>query len=73
MFIFPITPSFASPLKEVKASYGDYQPKFIPSVKKIIWFRGTSLIDNKRNVWIANPDGSKATEWLKNVESITVY
>lgn len=53
--------------------YGDYQPKFIPSIQKIIWFRGTSLIDNKRNVWIANPDGSEATEWLKNVESIAVY
>ncbi|HEO8419375.1 TPA: hypothetical protein VBX77_001344 [Yersinia enterocolitica] len=53
--------------------YGDYQPKFIPSIQKITWFRGTSLIDDKRNVWMANPDGSKATEWLKNVESIAVY
>lgn len=53
--------------------YGDYQPKFIPSLQKITWFRGTSLIDNKRNVWMANPDGSEAIEWLKNVESIAVY
>jgi hypothetical protein len=53
--------------------YGDYEPKFIPSVKKVIWFRGISLIDHKRNIWMANPDGSKATEWLKNVESIAVY
>lgn len=53
--------------------YGDYEPKFVSSVHKIIWFRGTSLVDNNRNIWMANPDGSEATEWLKNVESIAIY
>ncbi len=53
--------------------FGDYNPRYIKSLNKIIWYRKTSMIDTSRTLWIANPDGSEAREWLKNVEEIEVF
>ncbi|MEI5909283.1 hypothetical protein WAK64_19720 [Bacillus spongiae] len=53
--------------------YGDYSPQFIQSTKKLVWLRGSSLIDSKRDLWKANVDGTEATKWLQNVEDIVFY
>jgi len=53
--------------------YGDYAPQFVPTIQKLIWLRGYSIIDTKRNLWKANSDGTEATEWLLDVEEIVFY
>lgn len=53
--------------------YGDYHPRAIRSVGKIFWLRGTSITDEDRTAWIANPDGSEGKEWLKNVDVVEVF
>lgn len=53
--------------------YGDYAPQFVPTIKKLVWLRGYSIIDTKRNLWKANSDGTEATEWLLDVEEIVFY
>ena len=53
--------------------FGDYAPQFIPSIKKLVWLRGTSITGTKRNLWKANTDGTEATEWLHDVEEIVFY
>lgn len=47
---------------------GDYDPQYIKSIDKLVWF--SESLNGKRDIWIANPDGSKAKEWMKNVETI---
>lgn len=53
--------------------YGDYQPQYVESLKSFVWLRGTSIIDRKRTLWKANPDGTEAEEWVKNVDEIVFY
>lgn len=53
--------------------YGDYAPQFVPTIQKLIWLRGYSIIDTKRNLWKANSDGTEAMEWLLDVEEIVFY
>lgn len=58
---------------EAQSGYGDYDPQFIRSMNKLIWFRGTSITDSNRNVWFSDADGSNAKLWLKNVDAIEFY
>ncbi|KKI89170.1 hypothetical protein WQ54_28040 [Bacillus sp. SA1-12] len=53
--------------------FGDYHPQSIHSAKKLIWFRGRSLIDQNRDVWISEPNGDHAKKWLENVDVIEIY
>jgi hypothetical protein len=53
--------------------FGDYNPQYVPSIRKILWFRKKSIIDQNRSLWKANPDGSEAVEWMKNVDTIVFY
>lgn len=53
--------------------YGDYHPQYVESIEKIAWLRGKSIIDQDTALWKANPDGSKAEKWIKNVEEIIFY
>ncbi|RHW41553.1 hypothetical protein D1B31_07475 [Neobacillus notoginsengisoli] len=53
--------------------FGDYSPQFVRTIGKLSWFRGKSIVDQKRTVWLANPDGTSAKPWIKNVESIVFY
>ncbi|WP_369902145.1 TolB family protein [Bacillus manliponensis] len=53
--------------------YGDYHPQYVESIGKLVWFRGTSIIGQKRTLWKANPDGTGAQEWMKNVDEIVFY
>lgn len=53
--------------------FGDYEPQVLQHSKKIIWLRGKSITDKNRTVWISNHDGSKAKEWIRNLESIEVF
>jgi dipeptidyl aminopeptidase/acylaminoacyl peptidase len=64
--------------KQVKISdatngLGDYDPHYLRSVGKLIWYRGTSITDQNRNVWMADADGSNSKLWLKNVDSVVFY
>ncbi|MGM0864177.1 MAG: TolB family protein [Bacillota bacterium] len=52
---------------------GDYAPQFIPSIHKLVWLRGSSITDSKRNLWIANTDGTEAREWMRDIEKIVFY
>ncbi|MBN8191801.1 PD40 domain-containing protein [Bacillus sp. NTK074B] len=53
--------------------FGDYAPQYIPSIGKLVWLRGTSLTDMKRDLWIGNPDGAEAGEWIRDVEKVVFY
>jgi len=53
--------------------YGDYAPQFVPTIQKLVWLRGYSIIDTKGNLWKDNSDGTEATEWLLDVEEIVFY
>ncbi|BCB05124.1 hypothetical protein [Bacillus sp. KH172YL63] len=53
--------------------FGDYAPQFLPSIDKLVWLRGTSITDSKRDLWIGNVDGSDAEEWIRDVEGIVFY
>lgn len=64
--------------KQIKITHppdgsGDYNPQFVRSIDKVVWFRGNSITDQARTLWIGNPDGSEAKEWMKNVDSIVFY
>lgn len=51
---------------------GDYNPHYIKAIDKLIWFRSDSIVD-KKDVWIANSDGTKAERWMENVDRIVFY
>ncbi|WP_102347476.1 TolB family protein [Bacillus sp. Marseille-P3661] len=53
--------------------YGDYHPQYVKSINKLVWLRGSSIIDSDRTLWKANTDGSDAEAWIKNVETIVFY
>ncbi len=53
--------------------YGDYNPQFVESLRKIIWLRGKSITDEESTLWKSNPDGTKAEAWIKNIDSIEFY
>jgi Tol biopolymer transport system component len=53
--------------------YGDYAPQFIQSIEKLVWLRGTSITDTKRDLWIGNKDGTDAKQWLGDIEEIVFY
>lgn len=55
------------------AGMGDYKPQFIPAIDRLVWLRGTSLIDNKGTLWKADRFGKHQEEWLKNIEEIVFY
>lgn len=52
---------------------GDYDPQYVRSLGKLIWYRGTSITDRNRNVWMADNDGENSKLWLKNVDYIVFY
>ncbi|MCP8968615.1 TolB family protein [Ectobacillus ponti] len=59
-------------LTEPPPGFGDYNPQYVRSLQKLIWYRSSSLFDN-RQVWTANRDGSGAREWLQNVDSLVFF
>lgn len=60
-------------ISEPPEGYGDYSPKYAASLDKIIWFRGKSIMDHERDVWISDVDGENSRLWLEDVEEIAVY
>ncbi|WP_243299268.1 hypothetical protein [Bacillus litorisediminis] len=50
--------------------YSDYSPQYVKSIGKLVWFRGTSIIDRDKDLWKANPDGTGAEKWIEKVEVI---
>ncbi|MDQ8738368.1 hypothetical protein [Paenibacillus sp. LHD-38] len=52
--------------------YADYSPNYIRSADKLIWIRRKYYYKDA-NIWIANPDGSEASLWLKNADSPVIY
>lgn len=53
--------------------YGDYKPTYIPSKQTLVWFRGKSLTDTDKNVWLADQKGKNPEIWLENVEDIAIF
>ena len=53
--------------------FGDYHPTFIKAMDKLIWYRGKSITDDHRDIWIANTDGSEDKKWLEDVDEIEIY
>jgi Tol biopolymer transport system component len=51
---------------------GDYDPYYIKTINQLVWFRSQSII-GKKDLWVANADGTKAKEWIKNVDTIVFY
>lgn len=51
---------------------GDYHPYYVQSIGKLSWFRALGMYD-KRDLWIANPDGTAAREWLHDVQEIEFF
>lgn len=60
-------------ITEANNGLGDYDPYYIRDLNKLMWYRGTSITDRNRNVWLADSDGSNAKLWLKNIDSIVFY
>ncbi|WP_054024397.1 TolB family protein [Bacillus sp. FJAT-28004] len=52
--------------------YADYSPNYIRSADKMIWIRRKYYYKDA-NIWLANPDGSEASLWLKNADSPVIY
>ncbi|MDP4085923.1 MAG: TolB domain-containing protein [Bacillota bacterium] len=50
-------------------NFGDYQPRFMTSAKKITWLRQKDFASLTGDLWIADPTGKNAKVWVKNVES----
>ncbi|MGR3764334.1 TolB family protein [Rossellomorea sp. NS-SX7] len=55
------------------AGFGDYNPKFLTSYQKLIWYRGSSITSENRDVWISEPDGKQAKVWLEDIDTISIY
>jgi hypothetical protein len=53
--------------------FGDYNPLYVKSIDKLVWFRGTSFYDSNRDLWKSNINGIDAKQWIKNVETIEFY
>jgi hypothetical protein len=53
--------------------FGDYNPLFVKSIDRLVWFRGTSVYDSNRDLWMSNINGIDAKRWIKNVETIEFY
>ncbi|EKN66009.1 TolB domain-containing protein [Neobacillus bataviensis LMG 21833] len=53
--------------------YGDYDPIYISSAKKLTWLRFTDLVDLQRDLWIADQNGENAKLWIKNVGGYDFY
>lgn len=60
-------------ITEGPSGFGDYDPLYVKSLDKLIWYRGTSITDQNRNVWMADKDGSNAKLWLKNIDMIRIF
>ncbi|WP_077618002.1 TolB family protein [Bacillus sinesaloumensis] len=52
---------------------GDYSPQFVPTINKLVWIRGKSLLERTGSLWKSNLDGSKAEKWIENVDEIVFY
>ncbi|MDF1510493.1 PD40 domain-containing protein [Robertmurraya sp. DFI.2.37] len=52
---------------------GDYDPHYLKAIDKLIWYRGTSINDHNRNLWIADTDGSNGKILLKNIDEIKFF
>ncbi|MBS4174692.1 hypothetical protein [Bacillus sp. FJAT-49736] len=52
---------------------GDYAPQYVKSMNKLVWLRGSSILNENRDLWMANLDGSHEKKLLQNVQEIVFY
>ncbi|MDZ5473720.1 hypothetical protein SM124_18540 [Bacillus sp. 31A1R] len=62
-----------TPITNPPNNRGDYDPMYIGSVKKLIWYRGHSITDKNRDIWISDPNGKNSQLWIKNADEITFF
>ncbi|MDE5413600.1 TolB family protein [Alkalihalobacterium chitinilyticum] len=53
--------------------YGDYDPKFLPSIEIMTWIRKADLTDHSGDLWIADRYGENAQLWIENVENYSLF
>jgi hypothetical protein len=53
--------------------FGDYDPYYLSSTQKLMWYRAKSITSDHRDVWVSETDGRDAKKWLENVEVISIY
>ncbi|MEB1807377.1 MAG: TolB domain-containing protein [Bacillaceae bacterium] len=53
--------------------YGDYDPEFHSSIKKMTWIRKADLTDSTGDLWIADRYGENAQLWIENVEIYSLF
>ena len=52
---------------------GDFNPIFLPSVKKITWLRKNDIVAGQGDLWIADPNGRNARVWIADVEDYSFF
>ncbi|WML40894.1 TolB domain-containing protein [Neobacillus sp. OS1-2] len=67
LFLIKIDEQKQTQITHPPKDYGDYDPIYIPAVKKLSWLRFTDLVDLQRDLWIADQNGENARIWIKNV------
>lgn len=69
LYVIDITNHTQTKITNPPKGQGDFEPQFIQSAEKLVWYRSESMA-GKRDLWIANLDGTNARKWLSNVETI---
>lgn len=72
LFVIDIVSGKQTQITSPPEGYADYSPNYIRSTDKMIWIRRKYYYKDA-NIWIANPDGSDAYQWLKNADSPVIY
>jgi len=73
LYLIEVESNIQEQITQPPKGFGDYAPQYVESINKLVWQRGTSIIDQNRTLWIADTDGSNAKEWLQNVDNIEFY
>ena len=73
LYTINLTNQNETTISQPPSGFGDYHPKYIKSMNKLIWLRGRTMFDQQETVWMSDPDGGNAKEWFKNVENFEVF
>jgi hypothetical protein len=50
--------------------FGDFYPVFLQQTHQLLWVRSNR---DRSDVWLANPDGSSAKLWIKDLDTDIGY
>ncbi|HSO57816.1 MAG TPA: TolB domain-containing protein [Paenisporosarcina sp.] len=52
---------------------GDFNPIFLPSIKKLTWLRKNDIVSAKGDLWIADSNGRNSKVWIRDVEEYSFF